>query len=197
MLSFLVRLLANGICIVLQVGDCNRCGCNNGRLTCTDIEECEGEGDEDDEQETRCERCQDAPQRLVCGRDGRTYRSRCIAMNCSRLRDEDILEGPCSSQVSSLFLPLSLPPSLSLLPSLPLSLSLSLCYCMSAILGRILSKPESFTFAQPVCTLYPCRSGYTCVPLGGRTCLRNEGCTADERRICGTWLGVCLCMSYC
>ena len=100
---------------VFQVGDCNLCGCNNGRLTCTDIEECEGEGDEDDEQETRCERCQDAPQRLVCGRDGRTYRSRCIAMNCSGLRDADILRGPCSNQVSSF----ALPPSPSLL--LPLS----------------------------------------------------------------------------
>ena len=66
------------------------CGCNNGRLTCTDSEGCEGEGEEDDEQETRCEMCQDAPQRLVCGRDGRTYRSRCIAMNCSGLRDVDV-----------------------------------------------------------------------------------------------------------
>ena len=114
----------------MQVGDCNLCGCNNGRLICTDIEECEGEGDEDDEQETRCERCQDAPQRLVCGRDGRTYRSRCIAMNCTRrLRDEDILEGPCSSQVNSF----------SLSPSLPLP-SLSLSYYMSAILGRILTR---------------------------------------------------------
>ena len=78
------------------------CGCNNGRLTCTDIEECEGEGEEDDEQETRCEKCQDAPQRLVCGRDGRTYRSRCIAMNCSGLRDVDVLDGPCSSQVEKI-----------------------------------------------------------------------------------------------
>ena len=76
------------------------CGCNNGRLTCTDIEGCEDEGEEDDEEERRCERCQDAPQRLVCGRDGRTYRSRCFAMNCSSLRDIDILDGPCSSQVS-------------------------------------------------------------------------------------------------
>ena len=57
------------------------------RLTCTDVEECEGEGDEDDEQETRCERCQDAPQRLVCGCDGHTYHSRCIA---SGLRDVDV-----------------------------------------------------------------------------------------------------------
>ena len=76
------------------------CGCNNERLTCTDIEECENEGEEDDEQERKCERCQDAPQRLVCGRDGRTYRSQCFAMNCSGLRDIDVLDGPCSSQVS-------------------------------------------------------------------------------------------------
>ena len=102
------------------------CGCNNGRLTCTDIEECEDEGEEDDEQERRCERCQDAPQRLVCGRDGRTYRSRCIAMNCSRLRDVDILDGPCTRQVSAcsslLFSSLS-----------PLSLSLSLLISLSIV----------------------------------------------------------------
>ena len=24
-----------------------------------------------------------------------------------------------------------------------------------------------------------------CIPLGGRTCLRNEGCTDDEWRLCG------------
>ena len=76
------------------------CGCNNGRLICTDIEECEDEGEADDEKE-RCERCQHAPQRLVCGRDGRTFRSRCHAMNCSDLRDVDILDGPCSGQVSN------------------------------------------------------------------------------------------------
>ena len=80
------------------------CGCNNGRLTCTDIEECEDETDEEDEQEGRCDRCQDAPQRLVCGRDGRTFLSRCSAMNCSGLRDVDILDGPCSNQVGSLSL---------------------------------------------------------------------------------------------
>ena len=84
-----------------QVGKCNMCGCNNGRLTCTDIEECEDEGEEDDDKERRCERCQDAPQRLVCGRDGRTFRSRCHAMNCSGLSDIDVLDGPCSSQVSN------------------------------------------------------------------------------------------------
>ena len=106
--------------LVLQVGRCNLCGCNNGRLTCTDIEECEDEGEEDDEEERRCERCQDAPQRLVCGRDGRTYRSRCFAINCSRLTADDILEGPCSSQVNSLPPP-PLSPSLSLSPPLFLS----------------------------------------------------------------------------
>ena len=76
------------------------CGCNNGRLTCTDIEECKDEEEGDDERKRRCERCQDVPQSLVCGRDGRTYRSRCFAVNCSSLRDVDVLDGPCSSQVA-------------------------------------------------------------------------------------------------
>ena len=78
---------------------CNLCGCNNGRLTCTDIDGCRDEDEERDEDKMRCERCQDAPARLVCGRDGRTYRSRCIARNCSRLGDDDVIDGPCPSQV--------------------------------------------------------------------------------------------------
>ena len=77
------------------------CGCNNGRLTCTDIDGCRDEGDEREEDEMRCERCQNAPARLVCGRDGRTFRSRCIAMNCSGLREQDIIDGPCASQVNT------------------------------------------------------------------------------------------------
>lgn len=75
------------------------CGCYNGRLTCTDIDECRDDNEDRDEDEMRCERCQNAAMRLVCGRDGRTYPSRCTAMNCSRLRDTDVLDGPCSNQV--------------------------------------------------------------------------------------------------
>ena len=75
------------------------CGCNNGRLTCTDIDECKDRSEDRDDAEQRCDRCQDAPARLVCGRDGRTFRSRCVAMNCSGLGENDILDGPCSSQV--------------------------------------------------------------------------------------------------
>ena len=75
------------------------CGCNNGRLTCTDIDGCRDKNDEQDEDERKCERCQDASMSLVCGRDGRTYNSRCIAMNCSGLGENDILDGPCSNQV--------------------------------------------------------------------------------------------------
>ena len=75
------------------------CGCNNGRLTCTDIEECRDKNDERDENERRCEKCQQVPPMLVCGRDGRTHHSRCIAMNCSGLGENDVLDGPCSNQV--------------------------------------------------------------------------------------------------
>ena len=85
-----------------QIGKCNICGCHNGRLICTDIEGCKDDGehqDERDEHKRRCEKCQDVPMRLVCGRDGRTYRSRCVAMNCSGWGENDILDGPCSNQV--------------------------------------------------------------------------------------------------
>ena len=105
------------------------CGCNNGRLTCTDIDDCRDDDEDRDEDETRCERCQDAPTRLVCGRDRVTYRSLCTAINCSRLRDSDILkDGPCTNQVCNMILLIVLAihhacTSLSLFLSFSLSLS--------------------------------------------------------------------------
>ena len=33
--------------------------------------------------------------------------------------------------------------------------------------------------------MFPCKPGLTCIPLGGRSCLRIDGCSDDERRICG------------
>ena len=87
--------------ILAQVGRCNMCGCSNGRLTCTDIDGCRDRDEEHNEDERKCERCQDTPMSLVCGRDGRTYHSRCIAMNCSGLGEDDIIDGPCSNQVQS------------------------------------------------------------------------------------------------
>ena len=108
------------------------CGCNDGRLTCTDIEECK-EGEERDEDDRKCEKCQDAPMSLVCGRDGRTFKSWCIAMNCSRLRDIDILNRPCPSQVSQNSPTSSLSLSLSL-SSLSLSLLHFLCHYRMSVL---------------------------------------------------------------
>ena len=86
---------------MFQIGKCNMCGCHNGRLTCTDIKGCKDDSEHQDEHKRRCEQCQEAPMKLVCGRDGRTYRSRCVAVNCSGLGENDILDGPCSNQVKS------------------------------------------------------------------------------------------------
>ena len=90
--------------------DCNRCNCRNGVLTCsrrTCGDDDNGEEDDDDngdpsdpEPERRCRQCGAMRAEPVCGKDGRTYPSRCFATECRGLDTEDLTPGPCSKQVN-------------------------------------------------------------------------------------------------
>ena len=98
--------------LLLQIG-CNRCRCRNGIVSCTrydcddDDEEDDGEDDvgddpDDLEEDRNCRRCAFMRSDPVCGNDGRTYPSRCFAVNCRGLDDADVVDGPCSRRVNSI-----------------------------------------------------------------------------------------------
>lgn len=82
--------------------DCNLCKCSNGELFCT-RRLCEEDDDENDEdvppEERNCRECGAMRAFPVCGNDGKTYPSRCFAVNCRGLDSEDLTPGPCSSRV--------------------------------------------------------------------------------------------------
>ena len=48
-------------------------------------------------------------------------------------------------------------------------------------------KFSSSSPTQSTCDLYPCQRGMACLSRGGRTCLRQGGCSDDDQRICGTY----------
>ncbi len=76
--------------------DCNRCGCRNGKITCTN-RKCE---DDDDSDEGLCQSCRKQPRSPVCAPDGRTYHSACYAINCLGHLQVDLRRGACASYVS-------------------------------------------------------------------------------------------------
>ena len=77
---------------ILQV-DCNLCGCRNGELRCT-RRKCEERKLTD-----RCQECLSAPQEQVCGINGVTYPSGCVATYCAGLAPFDFFNGSCPSVV--------------------------------------------------------------------------------------------------
>ena len=52
------------------------------------------------EQDINCRACTRMRKSPVCGNDGRTYPSRCFAVNCRGLGDGEIVDGRCSALVS-------------------------------------------------------------------------------------------------
>ena len=71
------------------------CGCRNGELRCT-RQRCEGTEFRD-----MCQDCQSQPQVRVCGINGVTYPSSCVALYCAGIAPFDIVPGDCPSVVSS------------------------------------------------------------------------------------------------
>ena len=65
-----------------------------------DEEDDVGEDPDDSEEDRNCRRCRSLRAEPVCGSDGRTYPSRCFAMNCRGLDADDIVSGPCSRKVN-------------------------------------------------------------------------------------------------
>ena len=70
------------------------------RRACEEEEE-EGDDTDDPEEERNCRACGAMRADPVCGRDGRTYASRCFATVCRGLNASDIRPGPCSMQVGN------------------------------------------------------------------------------------------------
>ena len=73
------------------------CGCRNGSLVCTRLASCEN-GTEPETNDT-CQMCRRMPISPVCGNNGRTYHSMCLAMHCGRLQPNETNTGPCSTLV--------------------------------------------------------------------------------------------------
>ena len=100
--------------------DCNICKCNNGKLFCTrrlckDDDDADGDGDGDGDgddngdsdgdddtdvsKEKKCQRCGNLEKDQVCGNDGKTYLSRCFAVNCRGLDSDTLTIGSCATRV--------------------------------------------------------------------------------------------------
>ncbi len=60
-----------------------------------------------------CQECELLPPNPVCGPDGRNHKTECAAVYCAGIPAIDLLEGPCQSNVSSLFMRLYLITNLS------------------------------------------------------------------------------------
>ena len=69
------------------------CGCRNGEISCTQ-QQCEGS-----EARDICPECMSEPVEQVCGNNGLTYPSSCVATSCAGLALSDIVQGSCSSVV--------------------------------------------------------------------------------------------------
>ena len=69
------------------------CGCRNGEISCT-RQQCEGS-----EVGGTCQECMSVPVEQVCGINGLTYPSFCVATSCAGLASSDVVQGSCSSVV--------------------------------------------------------------------------------------------------
>ena len=73
--------------------DCNRCGCRNGQIRCT-RRQCAASQIRD-----RCQECLSEPLDQVCGINGVTYDSPCVAIYCAGLAPFDFFRGACADVV--------------------------------------------------------------------------------------------------
>ena len=80
--------------------NCKVCRCVDGHLRCL-RGVCQDEEDDDaaDEDNKKCYACIRETVSPVCGNDGRTYPSSCLATNCRGLSTDDIVPGRCSEKV--------------------------------------------------------------------------------------------------
>ena len=76
--------------------DCNKCGCRNGQIRCTRAQ-CD-----DSEIRDRCQECMGKPLDQVCGINGVTYDSPCVAVYCAGLAPFDFFRGACLDVVGKI-----------------------------------------------------------------------------------------------
>ncbi len=81
------------------------CRCINGQLRCTDLPSCrDGKSEEKDDDiendRMRCEACMSMPVSHVCvEHQGRTFPTRCHAMMCANVSEDQIVSGACRDNV--------------------------------------------------------------------------------------------------
>ena len=56
--------------------------------------------DDNDDDDTPCDRCRNMPYNPVCGPNGVTYHNLCTAQFCAGLDPVEVSPGPCSTQVN-------------------------------------------------------------------------------------------------
>lgn len=89
-----------------QDGKCNKCGCRDGELSCTTLESCRDDSNQENGDPERkrmnsdCDKCMDMPVSPVCAmREQRTFPTRCHAMKCQNIDEDRLDNGACRDRV--------------------------------------------------------------------------------------------------